>query len=159
LILFDIGGSMDDYIHLAEQLFAAVHAEFKQLEYFYFHNCVYEQVWKTAKRRPQDAVSIQSLIQTYGQDYKLIFVGDATMGPYEISYPGGSVEHFNAEAGEVWMRRLLNHFRHAVWLNPQPTDWWRHYASIGQIQHIVADRMYPLSLTGLSLAIKALLAK
>lgn len=159
LILFDIGGSMDDYIHLAEQLFAAVHAEFKQLEYFYFHNCVYEQVWKTAKRRPQDAVSIQSLIQTYGQDYKLIFVGDATMGPYEISYPGGSVEHFNAEAGEVWMRRLLNHFRHAVWLNPQPTDWWRHYASIGQIQHIVADRMYPLSLTGLSLAIKALLTK
>lgn len=159
LILFDIGGSMDDYIHQAEQLFAAVHAEFKQLEYFYFHNCVYEQVWKTAKRRPQDAVSIQSLIQTYGQDYKLIFVGDATMGPYEISYPGGSVEHFNAEAGEVWMRRLLNHFRHAVWLNPQPTDWWRHYASIGQIQQIVNDRMYPLSLTGLSLAIKNLLTK
>ncbi len=159
LMLFDIGGSMDDYIHQAEQLFAAVHAEFKQLEYFYFHNCVYEQVWKTAKRRPQDAVSVQTLIKTYGQDYKLIFVGDATMGPYEISYPGGSVEHFNAEAGEVWLRRLLAHFRHAVWLNPQPSDWWRHYASIGQIQHLVADRMYPLSLAGLSLAIKSLLTK
>ncbi len=159
LMLFDIGGSMDDYIHQAEQLFAAAHTEFKQLEYFYFHNCVYEQVWKTAKRRPQDAVSVQRLINTYGRDYKLIFVGDATMGPYEISYPGGSVEYFNAEAGEVWLRRLLAHFPKAVWLNPQPVAWWRQYASIGQIGQIFSERMYPLSLSGLADAIRTLLVK
>lgn len=159
LMLFDIGGSMDDYIHQAEQLFAAAHTEFKQLKYFYFHNCVYEQVWTTARRRPQDAVSVQTLINTYGRDYKLIFVGDATMGPYEISYPGGSVEYFNAEAGEVWLGRLLAHFPKAVWLNPQPTDWWRQYVSIGQIGQIFSNRMYPLSLSGLTDAIRTLLVK
>jgi uncharacterized protein len=159
LMLFDIGGSMDDHVEQVQQLFAAAHTEFKQLEFFYFHNCIYEHVWKSAKRRPQDMMSIETLIHTYGADYKVIFVGDATMGPYEISYPGGSVEHFNAEAGEVWMKRLLGHFSKAVWLNPQPPAWWGHYASINLIQQLMQQRMYDLSLDGLSKAIRNLLHK
>ena len=159
LMLFDIGGSMDDHVEQVQQLFSAAHSEFKQLEFFYFHNCVYEHVWRTAKRRPQDAVSVQSLIHTYGADYKLIFVGDATMGPYEISYPGGSVEHFNAQAGEVWLKLLLAHFSKAVWLNPQPKPWWPHYASISIIMQIMADRHVDLTLDGIAQAIKWLQRK
>jgi uncharacterized protein with von Willebrand factor type A (vWA) domain len=156
LMLFDIGGSMDDHVEQVQQLFSAAHGEFKQLEFFYFHNCVYEHVWKSAKRRPQDLVAVDTLIHTYGADYKLIFVGDATMGPYEISYPGGSVEHFNALAGEVWLQRLLGHFGKAVWLNPQPLPWWPHYQSIELIQQLMKQRMYDLSLDGLSQAIRTL---
>jgi uncharacterized protein with von Willebrand factor type A (vWA) domain len=156
LMLFDIGGSMDDHVEQVQQLFSAAHGEFKQLEFFYFHNCVYEHVWKSTKRRPQDLVAVDTLIHTYGADYKLIFVGDATMGPYEISYPGGSVEHFNALAGEVWLQRLLGHFGKAVWLNPQPLAWWPHYQSIELIQQLMKQRMYDLSLDGLSQAIRTL---
>ena len=156
LMLFDIGGSMDDHVEQVQQLFSAAHGEFKQLEFFYFHNCVYEHVWKSAKRRPQDMLAVDTLIHTYGLDYKLIFVGDATMGPYEISYPGGSVEHFNAVAGEVWLQKLLGHFSKAVWLNPQPLGWWPHYQSIELIQRLMTQRMYDLSLDGLSQAIRAL---
>lgn len=156
LMFFDIGGSMDDYIHECEQLFAAARTEFKHLEFFYFHNCPYEQVWRTHQRRTADAVSITQLLHTYQSDYKVIFVGDATMGPYEITYPGGSVEHFNPESGEVWLKRLLAHFPHAVWLNPQPQAWWSHYHSIEILQKLMQNQMYGMTLDGLSCAIRHL---
>ena len=156
LMFFDIGGSMDDYIHECEQLFAAARTEFKHLEFFYFHNCPYEQVWRTHQRRTADAVSITQILQTYQSDYKVIFVGDATMGPYEITYPGGSVEHFNPESGEVWLKRLLAHFPHAVWLNPQPQAWWSHYHSIEILQKLMQNQMYGMTLDGLSCAIRHL---
>lgn len=153
LLLLDIGGSMDDYIVQCRQLFAACRSEFKHLEIFYFHNCIYDQVWRDVKRRPHDAVPTPQLWQTYGPDYRLILVGDATMGPYEITYPGGSVEHYNSESGEVWLKRLLSHFPRATWLNPQPRDWWRTYPSIIQIQTLMLDRMCEWTLDGLNQAI------
>lgn len=156
LLLLDIGGSMDDYIQQSRQLFQAVRNEFKQLQIFYFHNCVYETLWRDERRRPQDGMATLDLIHTFGPDYKLIFIGDATMGPYEISYPGGSVEHYNSEAGEVWLKRLVQQFSHACWLNPQPEQWWQQYPSIGQIQKLLSGRMQPLTLEGLSNAIKEL---
>lgn len=156
LMFFDVGGSMDDHIELCQQLFAAVKTEFKYLEFFYFHNCVYEGVWRNNQRRFTEQTALQEVLHTYGSDYKLIFVGDATMGPYEIDYPGGSVEHWNQEPGRVWLERLLAHFPKAVWLNPQPQQWWQHYHSISIIQQIMQNRMYPLTLDGLSNAIKTL---
>lgn len=156
LMLFDVGGSMDDYIELCQQLFAAVRTEFKHLEFFYFHNCVYEGVWRNNHRRHTEQISVLDLIHTYGSDYKLIFVGDATMGPYEIDYPGGSVEHWNQEPGRLWLERLLAQYPKAVWLNPQPEQWWRHYQSISIIKDIMQQRMQPLTLEGLTQAIKLL---
>lgn len=156
LMLFDVGGSMDDYIALCQQLFAAVRSEFKHLEFFYFHNCVYEGVWRNNQRRHTEQISVLDVIHTYGSDYKLIFVGDATMGPYEIDYPGGSVEHWNQEPGRVWLERLLAQYPKAVWLNPQPAEWWRHYHSISIIREIMQQRMFSLTLDGLSAAIKVL---
>jgi len=156
LMFFDVGGSMDDHIALCQQLFAAVKTEFKHLEFFYFHNCVYEGVWRNNQRRYTEQTAINEVLHTYGSDYKLIFVGDATMGPYEIEYPGGSVEHWNQEPGRVWLERLLAQFPKAVWLNPQPQQWWSHYYSISIIQQIMQKRMYPLTLDGLSSAIKTL---
>lgn len=156
LMFFDVGGSMDDHIELCQQLFAAVKTEFKHLEFFYFHNCVYEGVWRNNQRRYTEQTALQDVLHTYGSDYKLIFVGDATMGPYEIDYPGGSVEHWNQEPGRVWLERLLAQFPKAVWLNPQPVKWWQHYHSISIIQQIMQKRMYPLTLDGLSSAIKTL---
>mgnify|MGYP005749145969 CR=1 FL=1 len=156
LMLFDVGGSMDDYIALCQKLFAAVRSEFKHLEFFYFHNCVYEGVWRNNQRRHTEQISVLDLIHTYGSDYKLIFVGDATMGPYEIDYPGGSVEHWNQEPGRVWLERLLAQYPKAVWLNPQPAEWWRHYHSISIIREIMQQRMFSLTLDGLSAAIKVL---
>lgn len=156
LMFFDVGGSMDDHIELCQQLFAAVKTEFKHLEFFYFHNCVYEGVWRNNQRRFTEQTALQDVLHTYGSDYKLIFVGDATMGPYEIDYPGGSVEHWNQEPGRVWLERLLAQFPKAAWLNPQPQQWWQHYHSISIIQQIMQNRMYPLTLDGLSNAIKAL---
>lgn len=156
LMLFDVGGSMDDYITLCQQLFAAVRGEFKHLEFFYFHNCVYEGVWRNNQRRHAEQISVLDLIHTYGSDYKLVLVGDATMGPYEIDYPGGSVEHWNQEPGRVWLQRLLAQYPKAVWLNPQPAEWWRHYHSISMIREIMQQRMFPLTLDGLSAAIKVL---
>lgn len=154
LLLLDIGGSMDDYILQCRQLFAACRSEFKHLEIFYFHNCVYEHVWRDTKRRPQDVVPTMQLWQTYGADYRLILVGDATMGPYEITYPGGSVEHYNTESGEVWLKRLLSHYPKAVWLNPQPKTWWREYPSIDQIDRLMNSRMCEWTLDGLNTAIQ-----
>ena len=157
LVFFDVGGSMDDHIEQCQKLFAAVKSEFKHLEFFYFHNCVYEGVWRDNKRRYTEQLKTDDIIHTYGSDYKLIFVGDATMGPYEIDYPGGSVEHFNEQPGKVWLQRLLAQYPKAVWLNPQPQPWWGHYYSIGMIEQIMQKRMYPLTLDGLSAAIKTLL--
>lgn len=157
LLFFDVGGSMDDHIAQCQQLFAAVKGEFKHIEFFYFHNCVYEGVWRNNQRRFTEQYKVTDIIHTYGSDYKLIFVGDATMGPYEIEYPGGSVEHWNELPGKVWLQRLLTQYPKAVWLNPQPKPWWPHYHSIAMIEQIMQKRMYPLTLDGISSAIKQLL--
>jgi hypothetical protein len=156
LMFFDVGGSMDAHIKSCEELFSAVHTEFKHLEYFYFHNCVYEGVWKDNLRRNKELISIFDIVHKYGSDYKLIFVGDATMGPYEITYPGGSVEHWNEEPGAIWMKRLLDHFPHAIWLNPQLERYWNYYASVQIIKELIENKMFPLTLEGLSDGIKAL---
>lgn len=156
LMFFDVGGSMDDYIHICEELFAAAHAEFKHLEFFYFHNCVYEQVWKDNARRYDEGIDVDQLIRTYGSDYKVIFVGDATMGPYEIMMPGGSVEHWNQKPGVEWMNKLINHFSKVAWLNPQEEAHWSYYQSIGVMRQIVHDKMYPLTVDGIGRAIKQL---
>ncbi|ESP92938.1 MULTISPECIES: vWA domain-containing protein [Pseudoalteromonas] len=156
LMLFDIGGSMDDHIQICEQLFSAAHSEFKHLEFFYFHNCVYEHVWKDNERLNDSLLDTYQLIHKFGKDYRLIFVGDATMGPYEITYPGGSVEHWNQEPGSVWLQRLTDHFDKVAWLNPQPKDYWPYYQSIEQIEGLMEKRMYPLTLEGIAQAVKAL---
>ncbi|MAI39098.1 VWA domain-containing protein [Alteromonas sp.] len=156
LMFFDVGGSMDPHVKTTQELFSAVQSEFKYLEYFYFHNCVYEEVWKDNLRRNKERISIWDIIHRYGKDYKVIFVGDATMGPYEITYPGGSVEHWNEEPGSAWMQRLLNHFSNAVWLNPQAENYWPYYSSIKIMREIMEDKMYGLTLEGLTEAIKGL---
>jgi len=156
LMFFDIGGSMDDHIKVCEQLFSAVHGEFKHLEFFYFHNCLYESVWRDNNRRHNEKIDLLQVLHTYGRDYKVIFVGDATMGPYEITYPGGSVEHWNEEPGSVWMKRLTDHFDKVIWLNPQTEPQWPYYASIQIMQQLVEHKMYPLTLAGLGQGIKAL---
>ncbi len=157
LMFFDIGGSMDDHIKVCEQLFSAMHGEFKHLEFFYFHNCLYETVWRDNNRRQNEKIDLLQVLHTYSRDYKVIFVGDATMGPYEITYPGGSVEHWNEEAGSVWMKRLTDHFDKVIWLNPQPEPQWPYYASIQIMQQLVERKMYPLTLAGLGQGIKALI--
>jgi uncharacterized protein with von Willebrand factor type A (vWA) domain len=156
LMFFDVGGSMDPHIETVEKLFTAAKTEFKHLEYFYFHNCVYEGVWKNNARRHSETTPVWDIIHRYGADYRVIFVGDATMGPYEITYPGGSVEHWNEESGEVWMRRILNHFERCIWLNPQPRPYWEYHMSIQALYQIMDSKMYALSLEGLSEGIKAL---
>jgi len=156
LMLFDIGGSMDDYIHTCEELFSAAHGEFKHLEFYYFHNCLYENVWQDNQRRHSNVIDTVTLINKFTSDYKVIFVGDATMGPYEIAYPGGSVEHYNEEPGSVWLQRVTNHFDKVAWLNPQPVEHWPYYQSIGFIKELMNNRMYALSLDGISRAIKEL---
>lgn len=157
LLFFDVGGSMDGYIKQCEELFSAAHTEFKHLEYFYFHNCVYESVWQDNRRRYNESIPLQQVINKYGSDYKVIFVGDATMGPYEITYPGGSVEHWNEESGATWMQRLLHHFPKAIWINPQPEQYWEYHASIKIIRQIMENRMFPMTLSGLSDGISELM--
>jgi len=149
LLLLDIGGSMDDHIRICEELFSAARSEFKHLEHYYFHNCPYERLWKTNRRRRETEISTHEVLRTYGPDYKLILVGDATMSPYEISHTGGSVEHFNDESGAVWMQRLTGHYRRSAWLNPQPERNWGHVNSLGMMKHIMEGRMFPLTLGGL----------
>jgi uncharacterized protein len=149
LLFLDVGGSMEDHVKICEELFSAARSEFKHLEYFYFHNFLYETVWRDNRRRHSERYPVLNVLHTYPHDYKVIFVGDATMSPYEIAYPGGSVEHHNEEAGSVWMQRLLDIYHKAIWLNPQPEDRWGYYESIGMVKQLVGDRMYPLTLGGL----------
>ena len=149
LIFFDVGGSMDPYIRTCEELFSAAKTEFKHIEYFYFHNFIYEGVWKDNMRRWTDRTNTWDIIHTYSSDYKVIFVGDATMSPYEISSVGGSVEHWNEEAGEVWMRRLTQHFDKVIWLNPEPESSWEHTTSVVWTKKLTENRMFPLTLKGL----------
>ncbi|MCC0012172.1 MAG: VWA domain-containing protein [Rhodobiaceae bacterium] len=156
LVFFDVGGSMDWHIEETEQLFSAARAEFKTLEYFYFHNCLYEGVWKENRRRWQEKIDTWQVLHTYGSDYKVIFVGDASMSPYEIAIPGGSVEHMNPEAGQTWLQRVLDIYQHSVWLNPVPEEHWRYTQSIQMIKQLFGDRMYPLTLEGLDHAMAEL---
>lgn len=157
LLLLDIGGSMDDYVYISRNLFTALKNEFNNMEIFYFHNCVYEALWKSNHRRQENLFSTEKLIGKYGKDYKVIFVGDASMSPYEIIYPGGSVEHFNAEAGIIWMRRILSHFDHTVWLNPVNEDMWSSIPSIGMVRQLLGGHMFPLTANGIMRAMKAAL--
>ncbi len=156
LLFLDVGGSMDDHIRVCEELFSAARSEFKHLEFFYFHNCMYERVWKDNRRRHTETLDTWEVLHTYPSDYRVIFVGDATMSPYEIVYPGGSVEHWNEEAGNVWMERVLRIYERAVWLNPQPRDVWDYYESIRVMKELMEDRMYPLTLQGLDDAMREL---
>ncbi|MBZ9776369.1 vWA domain-containing protein [Mesorhizobium sp. CO1-1-8] len=159
LMFFDVGGSMDDHIKSVEELFSAARAEFRQLEYFYFHNCLYEGVWKDNRRRHAEVIPTFDLLHKYGPDYKVIVVGDASMSPYEIAHPGGSVEHWNPEAGSVWLGRLLQQWSNAVWLNPEDPKNWSYTHSIAMIRDIFGGRMFPLTLAGLEGATKQLSRK
>lgn len=156
LLFLDVGGSMDWHVELAEELFSAARAEFKHFEHFYFHNCPYERVWKENRRRHEQQIATWDVLRTYPSDYRLVFVGDASMSPYEIAMPGGSVEHWNEEAGEVWLRRLIGHFPRSVWLNPVQRHLWSYTQSIRQIGGLMEGRMFPLTLDGLDGAMKAL---
>ncbi|MBP7351880.1 MAG: VWA domain-containing protein [Comamonas sp.] len=149
LLLMDVGGTMDDHIQRVEELFSAVKSEFKHLEFYYFHNCVYDFMWKNNKRRFGEKFDTWDIIRKYNKDYKLIFVGDATMSPYEITQPGGSVEYNNEEAGAEWLQRLTHAFPHHAWVNPEPQGVWEYRQSIDLIRRLVGGRMYPLSLKGL----------
>jgi len=156
LLCLDIGGSMDDHVRVCEELFSAASSEFKHLEYYYFHNFVYENFWKDNRRRHAEKIPTLDITHKYASDYKLIFVGDATMSPYEIVYAGGSVEHWNDEPGSVWMKRLLNTYSKAIWLNPEPRQRWDYTPSTKIIRDIMNDRMYPLTVAGLDDGMKAL---
>lgn len=156
LLLMDVGGTMDDHVARVEELFSAVKSEFKHLEFFYFHNCVYDFVWKHNRRRFAEKIDTWDLMRRYGRDYRLVFVGDATMSPYEITQPGGSVEYHNEEAGAEWLQRLTHHFAHHAWINPEPQGVWGYRQSIGLVQQMMSGRMYPLSLKGLEDAMRLL---
>jgi uncharacterized protein with von Willebrand factor type A (vWA) domain len=157
LLFFDIGGSMDAHIRMCEELFSAARTEFKHMEYFYFHNCLYEQVWKDNRRRNTEKLNTIDVIHKYPHDYKVIFVGDATMSPYEITYPGGSVEHWNEEPGALWLHRVTEIYERVVWLNPVPRAHWDHTPSVGLVRDIIEpQRMFPLTLQGLEDAMREL---
>jgi len=156
LLLMDVGGTMDDHIHRVEEMFSAVKAEFKHLEFYYFHNCVYDFMWKNNRRRFAEKFPTWDIIRKYNKDYKLIFVGDATMSPYEILQPGGSVEYSNEEAGAEWLGRLTNAFPKFAWINPEPQGIWQYRQSIAIVQQLMGQRMYPLTLKGLEEAIRLL---
>ena len=156
LLFLDVGGSMDDHVKVCEELFSAARSEFKHLEYFYFHNFLYERVWKDNRRRFDEKISTWDVLHKYGSDYKVVFVGDATMSPYEITYPGGSVEHTNPEPGSVWLQRALDVYEHAVWINPQPEAHWPYHESIEITRQLMGGRMYPLTIEGLDRAMREL---
>ncbi len=156
LLFFDVGGSMDWHIQATQELFSAARTEFKHMEHFYFHNCLYEKVWRENRRRFDDTTATHEVLRTYPHDYKVIFVGDAAMSPYEIGAPGGSVEHFNDEPGTAWMGRVTGAYRSAVWLNPLPEPDWNHTQSIGMMRRLMGGRMYPLTLEGLDRAMREL---
>jgi len=156
LLFLDIGGSMNSHARTCEELFSAARSEFKHLEYYYFHNCVYDSVWRDNRRRHGERLGTWQVIHTYPRDWRLLFVGDATMSPYEITHAGGSIEHWNDEAGAAWLERLLAHFPRAAWLNPEPPAHWPYGQSIKLIRQLMAGRMFPLSLSGLDQAMKCL---
>ncbi len=156
LLFLDVGGSMDDHIEQCEELFSAARAEFKHLEHFYFHNCPYESVWRDNRRRYSEKTATWDVIHTYGPDYKLVFVGDASMSPYEIARPGGSVEHWNEESSATWMSRMLSVWSRAVWLNPLKEAHWEYTPSIRMIRELMGNRMYSLTLSGLDQAMRVL---
>jgi hypothetical protein len=156
LLFLDIGGSMDDHIKVCEELFSAAKSEFKHLEYFYFHNCIYDYVWKDNRRRHGERFPLWDVMHKYGEDYKVVIVGDATMSPYEVLQPGGSVEYSNEEAGAVWLQRMLDTWPRAVWLNPEPERLWDYRHSIELIRTIFNSRMFPLTLAGLERAMREL---
>ena len=159
LLLLDVGGSMDPFIKLCEELFSAATSEFKNLEFFYFHNCPYEGVWKDNKRRFSERTPMWDLLHKFPHDYKVVMVGDASMSPYEITHPGGSVEHFNEESGAVWMHRITNAYPATVWLNPVPEKQWGYSQSTKIIKELMTDRMYPLTIEGLDDAMRELVRK
>lgn len=159
LLFLDVGGSMDPHIKLVEELFSAATAEFKNLEFFYFHNCLYEGLWKDNRRRFSERTNTWDVLHKYGHDYKVIFVGDAAMSPYEITHPGGSVEHFNEEAGSVWLNRVTNTYPATVWINPTPQEQWQFSASTKIIRDLLGGSMYPLTLGGLDDAMRELTRK
>jgi uncharacterized protein with von Willebrand factor type A (vWA) domain len=156
LLLMDVGGTMDEHVHRVEELFSAAKSEFKHLEFFYFHNCVYDFVWKNNRRRFAEKTATWDLIRTYNKDWKLVFVGDATMSPYEILQPGGSVEYNNEEPGAEWMQRLTQAFPRHAWINPEPQGVWGYRQSIAIVQQLIGQRMFPLSLAGLEGAMRLL---
>ncbi|HEY0013754.1 MAG TPA: VWA domain-containing protein [Allosphingosinicella sp.] len=159
LLFLDVGGSMDPFVEVCEELFSAANSEFKNLEFFYFHNCLYESVWKDNRRRFSERTPTWDVLHKYGHDYKVIFVGDASMSPYEVTHPGGSVEHFNEEAGAVWLKRVTNIYPSAVWLNPTPEQYWNYTASTAIVRELMGDRMFGLTLDGLDDAMRSLSRK
>ncbi len=159
LLFLDVGGSMDPFVKLCEELFSAATTEFKNLEFYYFHNCPYEGVWKDNRRRFAERTPLRDVLHKFGHDYKLVLVGDASMSPYEITHPGGSVEHFNEEPGAVWMQRLTTTYPSAAWLNPVPEAQWGYSQSVRIIRELMTDRMYPLTLAGLDDAMRELTRK
>ena len=156
LLFLDIGGSMDAHIRMVEELFSAAKTEFKHLEHYYFHNCLYEGVWKDNNRRWTDQIPTWDVLHTYGSDYKCIFVGDAAMSPYEIAYRGGANEHYNEEAGETWLNRAREQWPDHIWINPTQQDYWQYTHSIGMIREIFQNRMFPMTLKGIEGAMKEL---
>ena len=156
LLFFDVGGSMDPHVKLCEELFSAARSEFKHLKYYYFHNFLYESVWTKSHRRHAETTSTFEIINKYSKDYKIIFVGDATMAPYEITHIGGSIEHYNEEAGAVWIKRVTDAYDHMIWINPTPKDYWEHSYSIEIVKELLEDRIFPLTVKGLEEAMTLL---
>lgn len=150
LLFFDVGGSMDPHIKVCEELFSAARVEFKHMKNFYFHNFIYESVWENNIRRTNESTSVWDILHKYSSDYKVIFVGDASMAPYEISQPGGSIEHWNEEAGAVWMQRLTDHFDKVIWINPLPIDYWGEGGSLGMTKQLLTNNMFPMTVEGLA---------
>ena len=157
LLFFDVGGSMDPHVKTCEELFSAARSEFKHLKYYYFHNFLYESVWTKSHRRHAETTPIFEVMNKYSKDYKVIFVGDATMAPYEITHTGGSIEHYNEEAGAIWMRRMSESFDNMVWINPTPKDYWEHSYSIEIVKELLENKMFPLTVKGLEGAMGSLL--
>jgi uncharacterized protein with von Willebrand factor type A (vWA) domain len=159
LLFLDVGGSMEGHVKLCEELFSAARSEFKHLEHFYFHNCIYEGVWKENRRRFAERTPTLDVMHKFGHDHKLVIVGDAAMSPYEITHAGGSIEHMNEEPGAAWIERLTTTYPAAAWLNPTPEKYWGHSHSTMMLKALMADRMYPLTLDGLDDAMRELSRK
>ncbi|MHC4955479.1 MAG: vWA domain-containing protein [Planctomycetota bacterium] len=158
LLFLDVGGSMDDHVMLVDQLFSATRSEFKHFEHFYFHNCLYETVWKNNRRRRSETISTQEILRTYGPDYRAIFVGDASMSPYEIVQEGGSIEHWNDEPGMTWLQRARRQWERSIWINPVPEKFWVYTHSISMVQQLFPGKMVPLTIEGIERGIRALQA-